>query len=109
MKAKPYVSHEPTESQQLHEPTVSYGLPQGIDSLKLEAIRELMNIFDTERLSEALNYLRSLGKEVRQSNIPPCQYTSETLRERISQAMEQSEQGLWISHDEMRKRKPVWK
>lgn len=109
MKAKPYASQEPTEPQQLREPAVSYGLPQDIDSLKQEAIRELMNIFDAERLSEALNYIRLLGKEARQFNSPPCQYTSETLRERISQAMEQSKQGQGISHDEMRKRKPIWK
>ncbi|WP_278624595.1 hypothetical protein [Parabacteroides gordonii] len=68
MTTKPYNTDEIPQSQSVSEPAVSYGLPQDTASLKLAAINELMNIFDPERLSQAVDYLRSLGRE-RKENI----------------------------------------
>ena len=71
MTTKPYSTDEIPQSQPVSEPAVSYGLPQDTASLKLAAINELMNIFDPERLSQAVDYLRSLGREEVKESVPP--------------------------------------
>ena len=100
MTTKPYSTDEIPQSQPVSEPAVSYGLPQDTASLKLAAINELMNIFDPERLSQAVDYLRS---------VPPCQFTSQELKAGIRIAMEQSRQGLGLTNEEMRNRKRPWR
>jgi len=98
MTTKPYQPDEIPQPQQLSESAVSYGLSQDPASLKLEAIGELMNIFDPELLSCAVDYLRSLGGKERKNTIPPCQFTPEELRVGIKIAMEQSRQGLGLTN-----------
>lgn len=109
MTTKPYNTDETPKSQPVSEPAVSYGLPQDTASLKLAAINELMNIFDPERLSQAVDYLRSLGREEERKSIPPCQFTKEELRDGVRIAMEQSRQGLGLTNEEMRNRKRPWR
>lgn len=109
MTTKPYDTDETSPSQSVSEPAVSYGLPQDAASLKLAAINELMNIFDPERLSQAVDYLRSLGREEERDSIPPCQFTPEELRAGVRIAMEQSRQGLGLTNEEMRNRKRPWR
>ncbi len=109
MTAKPYNTDETPQSQPVSEPAVSYGLPQDTASLKLAAINELMNIFDPERLSQAVDYLRSLGREEERDMIPPCQFTPEELRAGVRISMEQSRQGLGLTNEEMRNRKRPWR
>ena len=109
MTTKPYSTDEIPQSQPVSEPAVSYGLPQDTASLKLAAINELMNIFDPERLSQAVDYLRSLGREEVKESVPPCQFTSQELKAGIRIAMEQSRQGLGLTNEEMRNRKRPWR
>ncbi len=109
MTINPYPTDETQPSQHVSEPAVSYGLSQNIASLKLEAIDELMKIFDPERLSQAVDYLRSLGREAGRESIPPCQFTPEELRAGVRIAMEQSRQGLGLTNEEMRNRKRPWR
>ncbi|WP_455637517.1 hypothetical protein [Parabacteroides sp.] len=130
MTIKPYPTDETQPSQHVSEPAVSYGLSQNIASLKLEAIDELMKIFDPERLSQAVDYLRSLGREEGR-DYPYCPssidamkqelaeaeddfangrvFSSDELRAGVRIAMEQSRQGLGITHEEMRNRKRPWR
>lgn len=109
MTIKPYQSDETSQSQSVSEPALSYGLPQDIASLKLAAINELMNIFDPERLSLAVDYLRSLGREEERNSTPPCQFTSKELSAGVRMAKEQSRQGLGLTNEEMRNRKRPWR
>ena len=109
MTTKPYSTDEIPQSQPVSEPAVSYGLLQDTASLKLAAINELMNIFDPERLSQAVDYLRSLGREEVKESVPPCQFTSQELKAGIRIAMEQSRQGLGLTNEEMRNRKRPWR
>lgn len=109
MTTKPYDTNETSQSQPVSEPPVSYGLPQDTASLKLAAINELMHIFDPDRLSLAVDYLRSLGREEERESIPPCQFTSDELRAGVRIAMEQSRQGLGLTSEEMRNRKRPWR
>lgn len=108
MTTKPYSTDDMSRSERVSEPVVSYGLPQDAASLKLQAIDELMNIFDPELLSRAVDYLRLLGKDGK-SAVPPCQFTPDELRAGIRTAMEQSRQGLGLTSEEMRNRKRPWR
>lgn len=108
MTTKPYSTNETSRSEHVSEPVASYGLPQDPASLKLQAIDELMNIFDPELLSRAVDYLRSLGKNERCS-VPPCQFTPDELRAGVRIAMEQSRQGLGLTNEEMLNRKRPWR
>lgn len=108
MTTKPYSTDESSRSERISEPVVSYGLPQDAASLKLLAIDELMNIFDPELLSRAVDYLRSLGRNECNS-VPPCQFTSDELRAGIRIAKEQSRLGLGLTNEEMRNRKRPWR
>ena len=110
MTTKPFAFNEPVESQKLSEPSVSYGLPQDMASLKLEAINELMNIFDSERLSKAINYLRSLGREEAGeiAGYPYYPSTSEALKKELSEAEDDFNEGRTYSSDDLRKEMLKW-
>lgn len=109
MTTNPYSVNDSNDSLSMSEPVVAYGLSQDAASLKLEAINELMHIFDAGRLSQALDFLRLLGKEEGKGTCSPCQFTAEELRDGVRLAMEQSRQGLGITQEEMRNRKRPWK
>lgn len=51
----------------------------------------------------------SISYGMTQDTCSPCQYTAEELRQRVYLAIEQSKQGLGLSQEEMRLRKPVWR
>lgn len=109
MAKESYFTDESSHSGHVSEPVVSYGIAHDVVSLKMEAIGELMNIFDPELLSRAVGYLRSLGKEEKLASIPPCQFTPDELKVGIRIAKEQSEQGLGLTNEEMRNRKRPWR
>lgn len=109
MTTKPYKTEDINQPASVSEPLVSYVSTQDISTLKLEAIDEVMNLFDPELLSQAIKYLRTLGQAENRQPFSPCQFSVEELRQRVRYAMELSRQGQGISQEEMRKRKPVWK
>lgn len=107
MTTKPYSTDETPQSQPVSEPAVSYGLPQDTASLKLAAINELMNIFDPERLSQAVDYLRSLGRaEVREYPYSPSSINE--LKQELAEAEDDFANGRVYSTDELRKEMRIW-
>lgn len=107
MTTKPYRTDETPQSQPVSEPAVSYGLPQDTASLKLAAINELMNIFDPERLSQAVDYLRSLGRE-EVGEYPYYPSSSKELRQELAEAEDDFANGRVYSTDELRKEMRIW-
>lgn len=109
MTTKPYKAEDTDQPASLSEPLVSYAASQDISALKLEAIDEVMNLFDPDLLLQAIDYLRTLGQTEKTQQSPPCQFSVEELHQRVRYAMELSRQGQGVSQEEMRKRKPVWR
>nr|WP_242506939.1 hypothetical protein [Parabacteroides goldsteinii] len=107
MTIKPYQSDETSQSQSVSEPALSYGLPQDIASLKLAAINELMNIFDPERLSLAVDYLRSLGRE-EEKEYPYCPSSINELKQELAEAEDDFANGRVCSTNELRKEMRTW-
>ena len=98
MTTKPYKYDEDDtrEPQRVSEPAVSYAASRSVASLKLEAIDELMNIFDTDRLSRAVDFLRTLGREeedLMPGGIPALQFTKEELNAHIDKSLQDIEEG----------------
>lgn len=109
MTTKPYSTDESSRSERISEPVVSYGLPQDAASLKLLAIDELMNIFDPELLSRAVDYLRSLGKEEeREATYPFYPSTKEKLMQELTEAEDDFLHGRVYSSDDLRKEMKTW-
>ena len=106
MTAKPYKydKDDARESQRVSEPAVSYAASRSAASLKLEAIDELMNIFDTDRLSRAVDFLRTLGREeedLMPGGIPALQFTKEELIAELRQSEEDRQAGRFRSSEEV--------
>lgn len=109
MSTKPYSTNESSRSEHVSEPVASYGLPQDTASLKLQAIDELMNIFDPELLSRAVDYLRSLGREEeREATYPIYPATKEKLMQELAEAEDDFKHGRVYSSDDLRKEMKTW-
>lgn len=109
MTTKPYSTNENSRSEHVSEPVSSYGLPQDTASLKLQAIDELMNIFDPELLSRAVDYLRSLGREEeREATYPFYPTTKEMLMQELAEAEDDFIHGRVYSSDDLRKEMKTW-
>lgn len=107
MTTKPYNTDEPQQFQSVSEPAVSYDLSQDTASLKLAAINELMNIFDPERLSQAVDYLRSLGRE-EEREYPYYPSSIDELRQELAEAEDDFANGRVYSTNELRKEMRIW-
>ncbi|MBC5645802.1 hypothetical protein AALM74_24090 [Parabacteroides segnis] len=89
----------------VNEPQAAYGL--NADHLRMEMMREVLRINDTNLLRKALDYIRDLG-EKQTTECPPCQYTLEELNKRLDIAEEEARQGLGLTTEELRKKHPRW-
>ena len=92
MTTKPYKYDEDDtrEPQRVSEPAVSYAASRSV------AIDELMNIFDTDRLSRAVDFLRTLGREeedLMPGGIPALQFTKEELNAHIDKSLQDIAEG----------------
>ena len=66
-----------------------------------------MNIFDPERLSQAVDYLRSLGRE-EVGEYPYYPSSSKELRQELAEAEDDFANGRVYSTDELRKEMRIW-
>lgn len=110
MTTKPYSTDDAQQSQQVSEPAVSYGIQKDAARIKLEAIDELMNIFDPDRLSQALAYLHSLGREEeKEAEVYPYYPSSmEALRKELTEAEADFCNGRIYTSDDLRKEMRTW-
>lgn len=101
-KNKPYEMSE-TEPSMASEPMAEYGLD--FDTLRQEAVEELMMIDSKQLMKQALSFLRSLKREERS----PAQMTVEELKEVIRKSEEESRLGLGYTQEEMAKEIESWR
>ncbi len=109
MTTKPYKYDEAEagKPQCVSEPAVSYVASRNAASLKLEAIDELMKIFDTDRLARAVDFLRSLGREeedLMPGGIPTLQFTKEELNAHIDKSLQDIAEGHVCTSAEVHRR-----
>lgn len=100
-KNKPYDVPE-TEPNIAAEPMAEYGLD--FDTLRQEAVEELMMIDSKQLMKQALSFLRSLKGEERS----PAQMTVEELKESIRRSEEDFENGRYITSEELAKEIETW-
>lgn len=99
---KPYEMPE-TELGMVAEPMAEYGMD--INTLKLEAIEQLMMIESKQLMKQALSFLRSLKSEERS----PAQMTLAELKEVLKESEEESRLGLGYTQEEMAKEIESWR
>lgn len=85
------------------EPMMEYGMD--MNSLKLEAIEQLMMIDSKQLMKQALSFLRGLKNEERS----PAQMTLEELKEVLKRSEEESRLGLGYTQEEMAKEIESWR
>lgn len=104
MKAKNKNYEMPeTQPSMAAEPAVDYGID--MNTLRQEAVEQLMMIDSKRLMKQALNFLRSLKSEERS----PAQMTLEELKEVLSQSEEESRLGLGYTQEEMTKEIESWR
>lgn len=105
MFPKDYPISEENVSSRVNEPQAAYGF--NADHLRMEMMREVLSINDTDLLHQALDYIRNLS-ERQITKRPPCQYSLEELNKRLDQGEEEARQGLGLTTEELRKKHPRW-
>lgn len=60
-------------------------------------------IYDHQKVDQVIGFIIKL-----KDGIAPCQYTDDEMRMLLKQATEQTQEGQWISHEEMKKEVLSW-
>lgn len=78
--------------------------------LNAELLNELSRFStDNDKLRKAIDFMKSLGhKEEEVHTPPPCQYTVEEMKQRVSEAMERYDRGEYVTNEEAMSRMKRW-
>lgn len=71
-------------------------------SLKMEAIREIMDMGDLNGLRKIVGYIKSIGKKN-----PPCQFNVAQLKKELELSEKEIQEGNVYTMEELRKRHPL--
>lgn len=76
--------------------------------LRSSLLQEIASIIESDELTrKTLEYVRKLKtKAASHQSVPPCQYTTEELEERLTASMKSYHQGKYCTSEELRKRHP---
>jgi hypothetical protein len=108
MNTKPYKITE-EDSSKVQQPAVAYSSLKSSETeeLRAKAADLLTKINNPELLKSAIEELEMLALADSPEK-SPIQYTVEELKERLLISLEESRQGLGVSHEEMLKRNAEW-